>query len=145
MKYVFSLCSLAFYPLNRIFCRKNVLYFDGFWVTKFSFDVRSKNSLHSCRSQIFYFIFPVSVLSLFIHQVVSDSFVTLWTVACQAPLSMGFPRQEYWSGLPFPSAGDLPDPGWTLHLYTGRQILYHWATREAQKLYSFMFYMEVHA
>ena len=31
--------------------------------------------------------------------------------ACQAPLSMGFPRQEYWSGLPFPSPGDLPDPG----------------------------------
>ena len=38
-------------------------------------------------------------------------FVTPGTVACQAPLSMGFPRQEYWSGLPFPSPGDLPDPG----------------------------------
>ena len=37
--------------------------------------------------------------------------VTLWTVAHQAPLSMGFSRQEYWSGLPFPSPGDLPDPG----------------------------------
>ena len=36
---------------------------------------------------------------------------TLWTVARQAPLSMGFSRQEYWSGLPFPSSGDLPDPG----------------------------------
>ena len=34
-----------------------------------------------------------------------------WTVARQAPLSMGFPRQEYWGGLPFPSPGDLPDPG----------------------------------
>ena len=33
---------------------------------------------------------------------------TPWTVACQAPLSMGFSRQEYWSGLPFPSPGDLP-------------------------------------
>ena len=41
----------------------------------------------------------------------SDSFVTPWTVAHQTPLSMGFPRQEYWSGLPFPSSGDLPDPG----------------------------------
>ena len=40
-----------------------------------------------------------------------DSFGALWTVARQAPLSMGFPRQEYWSGLPFPSPGDLPDPG----------------------------------
>ena len=33
-----------------------------------------------------------------------------WTVACQSPLSVGFSRQEYWSGLPFPSPGDLPDP-----------------------------------
>ena len=38
-------------------------------------------------------------------------FATLWTVAYQAPLSMGFSRQEYWSGLPFPSPGDLPNPG----------------------------------
>ena len=36
---------------------------------------------------------------------------TPWTVACQAPLSMGFPRQEYWNGLPFPSPGDLSDSG----------------------------------
>ena len=36
---------------------------------------------------------------------------TPWTVALQAPLSMGFSRQEYWSGLLFPSPGDLPDPG----------------------------------
>ena len=36
---------------------------------------------------------------------------TPWTVAHQAPLSMGFPRQEYWSGLSFPSPGDLPNPG----------------------------------
>ena len=34
-----------------------------------------------------------------------------WTVACQALLSMEFPRQEYWNGLPFPILGDLPDPG----------------------------------
>ena len=37
--------------------------------------------------------------------------VTLWTVACQAPMSMGFSRQEYWSGLPYPPPGDLPNPG----------------------------------
>ena len=36
---------------------------------------------------------------------------TPWTVAFQAPLSMGFSRQGYWNGLPFPSPGDLPDPG----------------------------------
>ena len=38
-------------------------------------------------------------------------FATPWTDARQAPLSMGFSRQEYWSGLPFPPPGDLPDPG----------------------------------
>ena len=38
-------------------------------------------------------------------------FATPWTVAYQAPLSIGFSRQEYWSGLPFPSPGVLPDPG----------------------------------
>ena len=40
-----------------------------------------------------------------------QSCLTLWTVACQAPLSMRFSRQEYWSGLPCPPPGQLPDPG----------------------------------
>ena len=40
-----------------------------------------------------------------------NSFATPCTVALQAPQSMGFSKQEYWSGLPFPSPGDLPDPG----------------------------------
>ena len=43
-------------------------------------------------------------------------FKTLWTVARQTPLSMGFSRQEYWSGLPCPSLGDLPDP-WILNTH----------------------------
>ena len=38
-------------------------------------------------------------------------FVTPWTAACQTPLSMEFSKQEYWSGLPFPPPGDLPNPG----------------------------------
>ena len=52
-----------------------------------------------------------SALLLFSLEAVSDSSVTLLTVARQAPLSMRFPRQEYWSGLPFPTPGVLPDPG----------------------------------
>ena len=48
----------------------------------------------------------------------SNYFATSRTVAHQAPLSMGFPRQEYWSGLPFPSSGDLPDPGIKLRFPT---------------------------
>ena len=51
-----------------------------------------------------------SILQLFSGYVMSKSFTTQ-TVACQGPLSMGFPRQEYWSGLPFPSPEDLPNPG----------------------------------
>ena len=50
----------------------------------------------------------VLVISCFSHV---QLFATLWTVAHQALLSMGFSRQGYWSGLPFPPPGDLPDPG----------------------------------
>ena len=66
-------------------------------------------------------------------------FATPWTVAYEAPLSMGFPRQEYWSGLPFPPPGDLPESGLKprspallayyllsdVGLLHCRQILYH--------------------
>ena len=51
------------------------------------------------------------MLLLLYPQVVSDSFATPWAVVHQAPLSMGFLRQEYWSGLPFPSPGDLLNLG----------------------------------
>ena len=50
--------------------------------------------------------------------------LTPWTVAFQAPLSMGFSRQEYWSGFPFPSSGELPDPGIKLGSLHCRQTLY---------------------
>ena len=50
----------------------------------------------------------IIVLSCFSHV---QLFATVWTVACQAPLSMGFSRQEYWSGLPCPPPGDFPNPG----------------------------------
>ena len=59
-------------------------------------------------------------------------FATPWTVAYQAPPSMGFSRQEYWSGLPFPSLGDLPNPGIEPRSPTLQaDFLTSWATREA--------------
>ena len=61
--------------------------------------------------------------------------VTLWTVAGQAPLSLGFPRQEYWSRLLFPSPGDIPNPGielTSLALEEDSLPLHQGATREAQ-------------
>ena len=48
--------------------------------------------------------------SVCVHVCSLQSLVTPWTGACQAPVSMKFPRQEYWSGLVFPSPGDLQDP-----------------------------------
>ena len=51
------------------------------------------------------------VFVVFSHSAVSDSFVTPWTVACQAPLSVEFARQEYWNALPLLPLGDLPNPG----------------------------------
>ena len=47
----------------------------------------------------------------FSRLVMSDSFATPWTLTHQAPMSLGFPKQKYWSGLPFPSPGGLSDPG----------------------------------
>ena len=48
---------------------------------------------------------------VFSHLVMSVYSATLWTLTRQAPLIMGLPRQEYWSGLPFPSPADVPNPG----------------------------------
>ena len=63
--------------------------------------------------------------------------VTPWTVACQAPLSMRFPRQEYWSGLPFPAPGDIPNPriepqspALRADSYTASGFFTNWAMRD---------------
>ena len=53
----------------------------------------------------------IFLLSCVSGSVMSNSFESSWTVANQAPLSMGLSGQEYWSGLPFPTPGDLPNPG----------------------------------
>ena len=63
-------------------------------------------------------------------------FVTPWTVAYQAPLSMGFSRQDYWSGLPFPSPGDLPDPGTEPRFPTLEADSLTWATGSPYEYYS---------
>ena len=96
-----------------------------------------------------------AVLSFFNH---AQLFATLWTINCQAPLSMGFSSQGYWSGLPCPPWGTFltRDPNLQLlqllQLLRFRQILYCWATREAQpkntlieiNLYTFSFHYKVH-
>ena len=61
----------------------------------------------------------------------SDSFSTVWTAAHQAVPSVGFPRQEHWSGLPFLLQGIFSTQGWNPNLLHWQQILYHWAIGEA--------------
>ena len=78
--------SLTIGNMFRFCC----VYLQGRWTT------RDSVQLHTC------------VLSHFCHVWLC---ATLWTIACQAPLSMGFSRQEYWSGLPWPPPADLPNPG----------------------------------
>ena len=65
----------------------------------------------------------------------ANSFVIPW----QAPLSMGFCRQEYWSGLPFPSPGDLPNPEMEPSLPHCRQILYRLSHQKSPPIYMFTF------
>ena len=72
--------------------------------------------LHLCQEALYKYTCTCLVAS-----VMSDC-VTLWTVTHQAPLSTGFSRQEYWSGLTCPPSGDLPDPG----IESLSHMLLHW-------------------
>ena len=77
---------------------------------------------------------------MFSHSIMPQFFVTPWTIACQAPLSMGFSRKEYWSGLPFLPSRGSSRPRDQTHVScvscTGREILYHWTTWEALSIHS---------
>ena len=69
----------------------------------------------------------------------------MWVSSCKTALSEEFFRQEYWSGSPFPSPGDLPDPGIESRPPAfGAQSLSHWTTREVSALYSFNLCYLVH-
>ena len=77
------------------------------------------------------------LLLLFSHWVMFNSFATLWTIAPQAPLSMEFPRQEYWSGLSFPSPRHLPEPRMEpMSPALAGGFFYPWATRKVHSIYS---------
>ena len=77
----------------------------------------------------------IFLLLLFSHQVVSKSFAAPWTVACQAPLSMGFPGKSTEVGCRFLLQGIFPRLGSNLYLLHCRRILYYWATREACEIF----------
>ena len=100
---------------------------DTSWIRPWKFFLKNLSPTNCCISSFFFLAKIISVMfstkmsSWKAHSkclklyggLVAKSCLTLgtsWTVALQAPLSMGSSRQEYWSGLPFPSPGDLPDP-----------------------------------
>ena len=88
-----------------------------YWLKTSLFPVLSSSSVHQDKKEplkehsVTHTYPSASGHMLFSLLVVSNSFMTSWTIAHQAPLSVGFPRPEYWSGLPFPPPRDLPDPG----------------------------------
>ena len=96
-------CLLALF--SPIF--KFIFHFFYWFFFHCSYFVIFKSSFYSEFS--LYIVMKVKVKVKLLSRV--GLFVTLWTVTHQAPQSMGFSRQEYWSGVPFPSPGDLPDPG----------------------------------
>ena len=107
-------------------------------ITILSFNHFHHSVFHHSSASVILLLFPSSVFYISVIVFISVCslvlllscfscvwlFETPWTVAHQAPLFMEFSRQEYWSGLPCPSPGDLPDPGIKLGLLHCRQILY---------------------
>ena len=95
---------------------------DRFFTLSLVYGQRAYKSETRTRAALTYFLifFANEVKSLSRVQL----FSTPWAVAHQAPASMEFSRPEYWNGLPFPSPGDLPDPGINLGLLHCRQILF---------------------
>ena len=87
-------------------CLKNPKITESFPPSLFRGKVRMRRGYAESHSRVWLFVIP-------------------WTVARQAPPSMGFSRQEYWSGLPFPSPGDLPNPGIKPGSPACRRILFH--------------------
>ena len=73
-----------------------------------TFEKQIQSKINFINYNFFVFTYKSMVLAQSLSHI--QLFATPWTVACQAPLSMGFSRQEYWSGLPFPPPGDLPKP-----------------------------------
>ena len=92
-------------------------------------------------------LFPLEPLANSSHVYVCchvQLFATPWTIACQATLYTGFSRQEYWSGLPFPSPGYLPDPGTEpTSLASAGGFFTNWAMREALQVYHVFIYLNV--
>ena len=99
--------------------------------------IQNADTIAECRAwkiKIFQFQLEAMIFCGGLIPTLYPTFATPWTVACQAPLSMGFSRQEYWSGLPFLSPGQSSWPrDWTQVSCTAGRFFTNWATREFPK------------
>ena len=124
-----------FFPLSSVLFSWLLLrFFTYLWIKQFDHRMPSSAFLS-------FFFFCLFVSLSFMNLCVLSHFscvwlcTTPWTVARQAPLPMGFSRQEYWSGLPCLLQGIFPTQRSNLqHLLHCRQMLYHWATRKAPQV-----------
>ena len=95
------------YDVQYIRCMKHIFY-----LQYFQFMTSGYNSIVSWEKSVYLYVFLDNVHKAKVKSLSHVRlFATPWTVAYQAPPSVGFSRQEDWSGLPFPSPGDLPNPG----------------------------------
>ena len=122
-----TLCDPMYYTVHRIL-QARILE----WVAILFSRVQAKQDIYSDSSIIVIDLYSAwYTLGSHPHSIVSDS-ATPWTVAHQAPLSMGLSRQEYWSRMPFLTLEDVPNPGIeSAPPAFGRQILYHCTTQES--------------
>ena len=109
-------CSLlllpSIFPSIRVFSNESALHIRCIKYWSFSFSISPSNEYYYLQKFMTLNIeLQITILLFFSHRVVSDSFVTPWTVALQVSLCMKFPRQEYLRRFPFPSLRDLPDSG----------------------------------
>ena len=120
--------SLLFPDMARLFGRPWFFLYTGLWgqCVCVCVCVRMQVCVMPLLSNLYFVCWVTSVMS--------DSFATLWTVARQAPLSMGFSGQEYWSGLSIPPSGDLRTQGSNAELPHCRQILYRLCPQGSPKL-----------
>ena len=115
----------SIFPSIRVFSNESTLSmrWPKYW--SFSLSISPSNEQPGLVSFMMDWLELLEVQGTCSHSVVSNSFVSQGTVACQAPLFMEFPRQEYWNELPFLSLEDLPDSGVKLCPLHCRWILYH--------------------
>ena len=131
LKGPFMTCSLHLYPFDLISCPTHSTPAHGLLVVPWTWQKRLFSTVKLLQDieyrSLCYTVGPCHLFYVCVYVcIVCNSFATPGTILCQTPLSIGFPRQEYWSGLPFPTPEDVADLGYQSYVSCiGWKILYH--------------------